>query len=46
MAETIGSAVIASGEIEQFLLGIRKPAFSGYAANPMRQFTVVFPGIC
>jgi hypothetical protein len=42
----IGSGVKAPSEIEQLFLPIRKPAFGGDAAEPMRQLAVVLPGIC
>jgi len=35
-AEPIGSGIVAPGEIQQFALGIRKPALGRDAAEPVR----------
>ena len=44
-AEPIGSGIVAPGEIQQFALGIRKPALGRDAAKPVREFVVMPPGI-
>ena len=44
-AEPIGSGIVAPGEIQQFPLGIRKPALGRDAAKPVREFVVMPPGI-
>ena len=41
----IGSGIVTPGEIEQLFLRIRKSAFGGDAAEPMRHLVVVLPCI-
>jgi hypothetical protein len=42
----VGSPIIAPGKVEQFPLGIWEPALGCDAAEPVRQLTVVHPGMC
>ena len=45
VADTIGSAIVASGEIQQLFLRVREPALGRDPAKPMCELAVMLSGI-